>query len=194
MDSLTKEQLEFCEVCENQKYTIKQGLICDLTEKPADFDKECNRYKENIELKTFREYFRHRSFIYERTAGIEVRLINYFIDHVCILIIAVLANFLIGHFTKEPGNAYEGNKFSYVFYTLIFTIVYYVILEGFTGRTIGKLITGTKLITTDCKKPTVYSVFIRTICRYIPLEPLSFLGDEPTGWHDDLSKTVVIFK
>lgn len=41
-----KEQLEFCKKCSNRKFDSKQGLLCNLTGKFADFEETC----ENFEL------------------------------------------------------------------------------------------------------------------------------------------------
>lgn len=45
------EQLEFCKKCTNRKFDPKQGLICSITEKQAEFEDSC----ENYELDAFVE-------------------------------------------------------------------------------------------------------------------------------------------
>jgi uncharacterized RDD family membrane protein YckC len=194
MSSLTKEQLEFCEICEFQKYTVKQGLICNQTEKPAEFEKVCEKFCENSELKKSRDYFRHQAFIHSKSVGIEVRLLNYFLDLIFIVVLSIL--FSYGLRMIHPGTSPTGEegKLFNTFYTIIVFFIYYIVFESLTNRTLAKFITGTKVITTDCKKPKFKAIVIRTLCRLIPLEQLSFLGDDVTGWHDDFSKTVVIFK
>lgn len=71
-------------------------------------------------------------------------------------------------------------------------IAYYVLLESFTGRTLGKLITGSKVITTKSTKADWKTIFLRTVFRYIPFEQFSFLKKNPAGWHDSLSSTLVV--
>jgi uncharacterized RDD family membrane protein YckC len=44
----------------------------------------------------------------------------------------------------------------------------------------------------DGSKPDIKTFLIRTLCRFIPLEPFSFLGAFPRGWHDTLSETYVV--
>ncbi len=39
-----KEQLEFCKVCQNRKFSQQNGLICKLTNEQADFQFECDNY------------------------------------------------------------------------------------------------------------------------------------------------------
>ena len=72
---------------------------------------------------------------------------------------------------------------------LILFIIYYTIFEGIFKVTIGKILTKTKVVSTDGTKTDL--IFIRTLLRLIPFEPFSyFIGN--TGWHDKLSNTVVI--
>ena len=75
--------------------------------------------------------------------------------------------------------------------TLIFTILY-TILESLTQKTIGKLITNTKVVLENGEKPSVNVIIIRSLCRLIPFDAFSFLGDVPKGWHDTMSKTYVV--
>jgi uncharacterized RDD family membrane protein YckC len=70
-------------------------------------------------------------------------------------------------------------------------LVYYVVLEAATGRTIGKLITRTRVVMADGSKLTTKAILLRTLCRLIPFDAFSFLGGDP-GWHDTLSKTRVV--
>jgi uncharacterized RDD family membrane protein YckC len=67
-----------------------------------------------------------------------------------------------------------------------------MIFESLTGKSIGKYVTNTKVMMADGSKPEPYSIFIRSLSRLIPFDQLSFLGTIPRGWHDTLSKTVVV--
>jgi len=71
------------------------------------------------------------------------------------------------------------------------TVGYYVVLETAAGRTLGKLITGTREVREDGGKPRFGQILGRTAARFIPFEPFSLLGS-PKGWHDGLSGTRVI--
>jgi uncharacterized RDD family membrane protein YckC len=71
-------------------------------------------------------------------------------------------------------------------------IMYYFTMEVFAQRTLGKLITGTKVVMGDGSKPEARAIIIRTLCRFIPFEPFSFLGDRTRGWHDTISDTYVV--
>ncbi len=42
-----KEHLEFCKKCLNRKLDTKQGLICNLTQKIADFEEKCDDFNKD---------------------------------------------------------------------------------------------------------------------------------------------------
>lgn len=71
-------------------------------------------------------------------------------------------------------------------------ILYYIINEGLTKRSLGKFITQTKVVMIDGSEPKFRDILIRTLCRLIPFEMLSFLGVNGKGWHDQLSNTYVV--
>lgn len=78
------------------------------------------------------------------------------------------------------------------FLGVVILIVYYGLIESLTSRSVGKYITGTKVVMYDGSKPEAGTILLRTICRIIPFEAFSFLGSKARGWHDSLSKTYVI--
>lgn len=71
-----------------------------------------------------------------------------------------------------------------IFFLYFFTELYY-------NKTLGKLITGTKVISIYDDKPSTKQILIRTFCRIIPFEPFSMLFGY-TAWHDDWSETAVV--
>lgn len=79
-----------------------------------------------------------------------------------------------------------------MFATSLVYVVFYTILESLTQRTIGKLITQTKVVLENGEKPKVDVILLRSLARIIPFEPFSFLGNSPRGWHDTLTKTYVV--
>lgn len=75
----------------------------------------------------------------------------------------------------------------------LFLVVYFLyetLLEVLTGRTMGKWLTGTLVVSRDNTLPTPGQIVLRNLCRFIPFEELSFLGG--TGWHDAISRTKVV--
>jgi uncharacterized RDD family membrane protein YckC len=77
---------------------------------------------------------------------------------------------------------------------LSFAMFYYLTLEGFFGRSIGKFITGTIVVNQNGLKPSFGIICKRTLCRLIPFDALSFLSKSGRIWHDSLSETYVVEK
>lgn len=75
---------------------------------------------------------------------------------------------------------------------LILMLAYYVPLEAMFGRTLGKLVTGTKVVDENGNPPTWGKAFGRTLCRFIPFEAFSFFMADARGWHDSIPKTYVV--
>lgn len=74
-------------------------------------------------------------------------------------------------------------------------VLYYVPLEGMFGVTLGKLVTGTRVVDEQGRPPSWSQVLGRTFARLIPFEAFSVLfsrDDRITGWHDRLPKTLVV--
>ncbi|MDD7985793.1 RDD family protein [Lentisphaera marina] len=70
---------------------------------------------------------------------------------------------------------------------------YYFPQEILLGKTVGKMILGTKVVDLEGNKPKAGTILLRTFCRFIPFESFSFLyADGTKGWHDRLSKTKVV--
>ncbi|WP_326985022.1 RDD family protein [Chryseobacterium sp. MYb264] len=128
------------------------------------------------------------------------RFANYFIDRLIINIFffgfgafGVLIDQLLGtyYFTNFLLKISQIGRFGDILLTSFIYFMYAFLMEYFTnGRTIGKYITGTKVIMTDGERPTLSNYFIRNISRIVPFDVFSFLGEN--GWHDSWSDTRVI--
>ncbi|WP_346986497.1 RDD family protein [Chryseobacterium sp. POE27] len=129
-----------------------------------------------------------------------VRFANFIIDRIIFSFsffiigsLGVIVDTILGiqYFTELFANFAEVNRAIDILVTAILYFLYTFLLEYSTkGRTIGKYITGTKVITTDGQIPTMYEFFIRNISRLVPFDILSFLGEN--GWHDSWSDTRVV--
>lgn len=70
---------------------------------------------------------------------------------------------------------------------------YYILMEYFLGRTVGKFIFKTRVVNKDGKRISLKEAVIRFVSRLIPFEFASLaLGVDARAWHDILSKTYVI--
>lgn len=116
------------------------------------------------------------------------RFFNYLLDLVGVMVFG----FVIGVIFGLVGMEYliEGTNERVL--GLILMLFYYSLMEGITGRTLGKFITGTKVINTDGSDITFGKAILRTICRFIPFDAFSFLGGGPGGWHDTITNTRVV--
>ncbi len=76
---------------------------------------------------------------------------------------------------------------------IVILFLYYFPQEALFGKTLGKRIIGTQVLNADGSTLSAKRALYRTLCRLIPFDALSFLdGDRPRGWHDTISKTIVI--
>ncbi|MFB6342891.1 RDD family protein [Saccharicrinis sp. FJH62] len=193
-----KEHLMFCKICKNQKFDPKQGIICGLTGKKADFDLSCASFDPE----------ENQAIVQPTINGIDpdmemmkanngIRFANYMLDTLFIygfsMILGIFLGIIFGLFSPYADLQSE-TGFNLLFYLLgiIAVVMYYTFLEATTGRTLGKFITKTKVVNYKGETPSFGVILKRTLCRLIPFEAFSFLGSDETGWHDTLSKTLVV--
>lgn len=117
------------------------------------------------------------------------RFANFAIDYIIaiflIVVLFVIADFLHLNFVST---GLISNLFSLFLFAL-----YYIICEGsLKGKTLGKVITKTRAINKDGSRMDMNTVVKRSFSRVVPFEQFSFFGNEPTGWHDRWSDTMVI--
>lgn len=187
-----EEQLQFCKVCNNQRFDMKQGIICGLTNTIADFEDTCINFDEDEVLKEKQEQIIVTNILLNKEASQGKRFANYFLDSVFILIFAFAIGILLAIvFPSMLMILEEDNAIIDYVFGFILGMTYYTFFEMTTGRTIGKLITGTKVVDEEGNNAKPETILIRSLCRYIPFNPFSFLGDGK-GWHDTLSKTRVV--
>lgn len=117
---------------------------------------------------------------------------NYLID----VIITSILNAVINPFQIEvdPDTGGISNIGMSILVSTLMTVGYYFFMEGATGQTLGKMVTGTKVVDANGNKASLGNTLIRTLCRLIPFEAFSFFGPKTIGWHDSLSNTYVVPK
>jgi uncharacterized RDD family membrane protein YckC len=119
-------------------------------------------------------------------AGQGARLANLFIDNIIRVVVAGLLSGVL-----QGLGVFEASDVMATIVVIFSFVGYYILLESLFGWTIGKLITGTRVVTQDGEKPGFLRVCGRTLARFIPFEPFSFLFGK-AGWHDALSGTRVV--
>ena len=119
-------------------------------------------------------------------ASILVRLSNFLIDQVVIVLILV-AFLMFSDLFSDLGAAVVSTV------GVILYLGYHLICESIWQRTLGKLVTKTKVVDLKGNKPGFAKILGRSFARYIPFERFSFLFSAyPVGWHDSLSRTLVV--
>lgn len=121
-------------------------------------------------------------------ATISQRLTNYIIDIICFYIFSFTLGGVLG--IAGLGDLLLAINEYILGISIMF--IYFFGSEMLLGRTVGKFVTKTKVVQEDGSTPEVNHILLRTLCRFIPFEPFSFLGNEVRGWHDTLSKTRVV--
>ena len=116
------------------------------------------------------------------------RIANYLIDLIVFYVLVFILALLLGFMGTMANGTYDGT-----YYLLVFAIFfgYYILLEGSKGKTIGKMITKTKVITESGEPMSYGKAFMRTLSRMVPFEFFSvFAGTQM--WHDKWAKTIVL--
>lgn len=71
-------------------------------------------------------------------------------------------------------------------------IAYYALLESICkGKTLGKWITASTAVMSDGKRLKFGYAVLRSICRLIPFDPISFFFKKGR-WHDRIAGTKVV--
>lgn len=126
------------------------------------------------------------------------RLANLIIDRIMLYLFFVGLGIVIGIFSPDTMNTVieqentPAFKIIDFFISIMVGLAYYIGFEAATGRTIGKYVTGTKVVDEDGKKPDTSTIIVRSLCRLIPFNAFSFLNSKSSGWHDSISKTRVV--
>ena len=120
------------------------------------------------------------------------RLINFLVDSIVIFVIYLLAGIiymLIFSNQNGPSSGLDTLIVLILFFSSF--IGYYIIMENKFQKTLGKMVTKSKVVRITGEKPKLSEIINRTLSRLIPLDRISFLFRK-NGIHDYLSKTIVI--
>ena len=141
-------------------------------------------------------------------APIGIRAANFVFDSLILNVITTSLNAIL-HFESDPQAMLDAMQTQNLdlllqllpkqfLISILLQFAYYFPLEYFGKSTFGKLVTKTVVIRKDGKDCKVLDIFIRTLCRNIPFNALSFIyaliTNKTLGWHDIVSKTMVVSK
>ena len=133
-----------------------------------------------------------------KTASIGIRFWNYTLDFIFINIFRVLSGEGLNILQNmEIASAKKAYIISVICIynlpaALLWILLYYIISEGFWHITIGKKITGSKVVMMDGSPLTFDAAVSRSFFRFVPFEAFSILASDSRMWHDKWAKTVVI--
>ena len=123
------------------------------------------------------------------TATMGWRLVNLLVDTLGVYAFAFLTGVIL--FSAGAGQALEQIN-EYLFGALLW-IAYYTPQEALFGRTLGKLVTGTRVVNAEGGDIGWFQALKRSLFRLVPFEAFSFLSESrPRGWHDRWSGTRVV--
>lgn len=194
---VTTKQLETCKKCSNQRLDASEEIICRYTNKAPDFREKCIFFENASTLEGDSVFDEFEKTMCE-SAGQGQRFTNYIIDLIAFYIFIIIVGAIIGVIIAIANplalsDLENGGILMNYLIGFIFGVIYYTLIEFVTGgRSLGKVITKTKVITIDGDKPNFKTFLIRALCRFIPLELFSFLGSTDSGWHDSISRTRVV--
>jgi uncharacterized RDD family membrane protein YckC len=98
------------------------------------------------------------------------RWLGAWIDFVVVAAILIVPDATLGNDRYQATSA--------VWLTLC--VLYFPVTEGLTGRSLGKLVTGTKVVTVAGHRPGVLRALVRTLTRLVEVNPL-LLGGTPAA-------------
>lgn len=129
--------------------------------------------------------------------GIGIRALSIILDSIILSIFFFpLGYTYTGSF---PFAVYGMNALPIVNGTLLITLVYFILLEGLIGQTIGKLITGIKVVKTNGDPCDLESSLIRNLLRIVDVIFAYIVGailiarsDKNQRFGDRIANTVVV--
>lgn len=135
-------------------------------------------------------------------AGIGSRITAFIIDLILIFGIATLT-LGVGLFFTGAGFSVGPERFMNVLIPIYFILLflgstYFVFLEGFAGKTVGKMIVGIKIIRDDGESMRLWEAFVRWLGYFVSAFFI-FIGfiwaifdSKSQAWHDKFAGTYVV--
>ena len=126
------------------------------------------------------------------------RFINFVVDTTIIaaLWIGLFHIFNEVYLSRVPVDWLHDRKFPLVLEGsfIVIYVLYYFIFETLSARTLGKILTSTKVVNLQGKKASPWSILKRSLVRLIAIEWFTYFKKEPIGWHDYFSDTLLVRK
>lgn len=133
------------------------------------------------------------SEVYLAPASLGQRFLNYIIDNIVLRAFLYFGALFIGNSDFILGMS--DSMIVFLFFLLLMLLIGYYWVSEFAlgGRTIGKMVTGTRVVYDDGSRPSAGSILGRTLARAVPFEVFSiFFNEDRVMWHDQWSHTMVV--
>jgi uncharacterized RDD family membrane protein YckC len=184
MSEKTNEELIKIVTIESSKY---QKLALDSAEKEIE--------SRNIDISKFNEIKDFVSIEKQKndqldfnTVKSSTRFVHFIVDTFIFFIFYVIVDSVFQMIFQFDVN----KNFLFTWLLMIITYVfYYSFVEYHFQKTFGKYITKTKVVTINGEKPSLNDIIVRSFCRLIPFDRMSFLFIK-NGFHDGISNTRVV--
>lgn len=118
------------------------------------------------------------------------RLANLLVDFVGITLTSMLVGLILG--AVSVTFHFDMQQLTRGLFGWAMIFLYYLAGEALFGQTLGKLVTGTRVVTESGGRPAFWQVLARSIYRFVPFEPFSLFNRHRIAWHDRWSKTRVV--
>ncbi|MCW3073292.1 MAG: hypothetical protein JWP69_361 [Flaviaesturariibacter sp.] len=130
-------------------------------------------------------------------AGSGKRLANYLIDlisfYAIFFIIGMIWAIISPETIEELDTESTGfNLLDRLLGLVLYGLYMFVIEALFKGKSLGKLITGTRAVNEDGSTISTKTALLRGLSRMVPFNAFSALGAPPYPWHDRWTNTYVI--
>ncbi|MCC4214712.1 RDD family protein [Leeuwenhoekiella parthenopeia] len=127
--------------------------------------------------------------IHDYVSSSTMRFTNFCIDFVVYIVLVLAGSLALDSvFVTTESDLILGIGYFMMF---VIFMAYYGLSEFYFQKTAGKYVTKTIVVTKEGAKPDATTIIIRTLCRLIPFDRLSFLITK-NGLHDRFSNTTVI--
>jgi len=185
MSNRTDEELIKIVTIDRNNYQTEAVEAAEKELKTRNIDiTKIESVKQDIEEKEIKDKEFESSIVSSWT-----RLIHTVVDFFGFLIIALILSTILQLF-YNPSDKLTIRLLGYALLLVSF-FLYFVFMEYKFQKTIGKFLTKTKVVMVDGRRPALNEIFIRTACRLIPFDYISFIFTKD-GFHDKFSNSTVI--
>ncbi len=128
-------------------------------------------------------------------ASVGQRFVNYLIDVIVFYFLTFLFSAVLGAVLFASGGISDDSGPSMLLiYLLVLGVFigYYTLMEGTRGKTVGKMLTKTKVLKTDGTPIGYKDAFLRSLSRIVPIEWLSIFFGNGQMWHDSWTNTMLV--